>query len=453
MTETLHFSEALLPAGWARDVRVTITGGRFAKMEPGIPAQHGDQRHKVALPGLPNLHSHAFQRGMAGMAERRGSSTDSFWTWREAMYHFLDRMEPDHVQAVAAMAYAEMLESGFTRVGEFHYLHHDPKGAAYAGPGAAMAEAVAEAARETGLAMTLLPVFYAHADFGGAPPKPGQRRFICDLDSFARLHEACGAAIAALPDAVLGMAPHSLRAVTAEELTALLALERPGPVHIHAAEQTGEVEASVKFSGQRPVEWLLDHAPLDQRWCLIHATHVTAAETSHMAQRGVVAGLCPVTEANLGDGIFPAVHYRAEGGAFGIGTDSNVLIDAAEELRWMEYVQRLTHRHRNLLASGSEASTGGDLFRAALAGGSQALGISAGLAEGLAADFVTLDAAHPALVGAQGDAWIDRWVFAARGGAVDGVWRAGSQVVSGGRHVARDAIAARYSQVLAGLLA
>lgn len=452
MTETLHFSEALLPTGWARDVRVQLADGRFARIEPNTAAQPGDQRHKVALPGLPNLHSHAFQRGMAGMAERRGSSADSFWTWREAMYHFLDRMEPDDVLAVAAIAYAEMLESGFTRVGEFHYLHHDPKGAAYAGPGAAMAEAVAEAARETGLAMTLLPVFYAHADFGGAPPKPGQRRFICNLDSFAKLHEASGAAIAGLPGAVLGLAPHSLRAVTAEELAALLTAHPTGPVHIHAAEQTGEVEASLKFSGQRPVEWLLNNTPLDERWCLIHATHTTEAEASGMAQRGVVAGLCPVTEANLGDGVFPAVHYRGEGGRFGLGTDSNVLIDAAEELRWLEYVQRLTHRRRNLLASGSEASTGGDLFRGALTGGSQALGAAAGLAEGLAADFVTLDAAHPALVGAQGDGWIDRWVFAARGGAVDGVWRAGRQVVSGGRHVARDAIAARYRTTLTQLL-
>lgn len=453
MTQALHFAEALLPTGWARDVRVELAGGRFTGIEAGTPPQPGDQRHAVALPGLPNLHSHAFQRGMAGMAERRGSSADSFWTWREAMYHFLDRMEPDDVLAVAAMAYAEMLESGFTRVGEFHYLHHDPKGAAYAGPGAAMAEAVAEAARETGLAMTLLPVFYAHADFGGAPPKPGQRRFICDLDSFARLHEACGAAIADLPGAVLGLAPHSLRAVTAGELAALLTAHPTGPVHIHAAEQTGEVEASIRFSGQRPVEWLLDHAPLDERWCLIHATHTTEAEASGMATRGVVAGLCPVTEANLGDGLFPAVHYRAEGGRFGLGTDSNVLIDAAEELRWLEYVQRLTHRRRNLLAGASETSTGGTLYRGALAGGSQALGVTAGLAEGLAADFVTLDAAHPALVGAAGDGWIDRWTFAARGGAVDGVWRAGKQVVSGGRHVARDAIAARYRQVLAGLLA
>jgi len=453
MIQTLHFSEALLPTGWARDVRVTLDDGHFAAIAANTGPQPHDARHAVALPGLPNLHSHAFQRGMAGMAERRGPATDSFWTWREAMYHFLDRMSPDDVRAVAAMAFAEMLESGFTRVGEFHYLHHDPKGAAYAGSGGAMAEAVAEAALESGIAMTLLPVFYAHADFGGAPPKPGQRRFICDLDSFARLHEACGAAIADLPHAVLGLAPHSLRAVTEEELAALLATHPAGPVHIHAAEQVGELEASLKFNGQRPVEWLLDHAPLDSRWCLIHATHTTEAEASAMAARGVVAGLCPVTEANLGDGVFPMVHYRSEGGRFGLGTDSNVLIDAAEELRWIEYVQRLTHRHRNLLAASQDASTGGEVFRGALAGGSQALGVTAGLTEGLAADFVTLDTAHPALAGASGDGWIDRWVFSARGGAIDGVWRAGKQVVSGGRHVARDAIAARYRDTIARLLA
>lgn len=452
MTETLHFGEALLPSGWARDVRVTLADGRFAKIETEVAAQPGDQRHTVALPGLPNVHSHAFQRGMAGMAERRGSNADSFWTWREAMYHFLDRMGPDDVQAVAALAYAEMLESGFTRVGEFHYLHHDPSGSPYAGSGAAMAEAVAEAARKTGIALTLLPVFYAHADFGGAPPKPGQRRFICDLDSFARLHAASTAAIADLPDAVLGLAPHSLRAVTGEELAALLRLHPKGPIHIHAAEQQGEVNASLAFSGQRPVEWLLNNAPLDQRWCLIHATHTTEAEASDMAARGVVAGVCPITEANLGDGVFPAVHYRSEGGAFGIGTDSNVLIDAAEELRWLEYVQRLSHQRRNLLAHGKDASTGGDLFRGALAGGSQALGMAAGLTEGNAADFVTLDAAHPALVGAGGDGWIDRWIFATGRSAIDGVWRAGEQVVSQGRHVRREAIATRYRNTLARLL-
>lgn len=453
MATALHFAEALLPSGWARDVRLEIAGGRFERVECGVSAQAQDERHTVALPGLPNVHSHAFQRGMAGMAERRGPSVDSFWTWREAMYHFLDRMSPEDVTAVAAMAYAEMLESGFTRVGEFHYLHHDPAGAAYAGSGATMAAAVAEAARETGIAMTLLPVFYAHADFGGAPPKPGQRRFISDLDSFGRLHEACGAAIADLPDAVLGLAPHSLRAVTAEELSALLELHRSGPVHIHAAEQLGEVEACLAFTGQRPVEWLLNHMPLDQRWCLIHATHATEAEASGMAQRGVVAGLCPITEANLGDGIFPAVHYRGEHGRFGLGTDSNVLIDAAEELRWMEYVQRLAHRGRNMLAGASDASTGGDLFRGALAGGAQALGAASGLAEGLPADLVTLNSDHPALVGAEGDGWIDRWVFAAGRSAIDGVWRGGRQVVAGGRHLARPAISERYRQTMAGLLA
>ncbi|MCC6927070.1 formimidoylglutamate deiminase [Novosphingobium sp.] len=451
MNQALHFSEALLPTGWARNVRVTIADGRFAGIECVVPPRPDDQRHTVALPGLPNLHSHAFQRGMAGLAERRGSSADSFWTWREAMYHFLDRMQPHHVAAVAALAYAEMLESGFTRVGEFHYLHHDPAGAAY-GNVAAMAGAVAEAAHETGIAMTLLPVFYAHADFGGAAPKPGQRRFICDLESFAQLHQGCGAAIADLADAVLGLAPHSLRAVTAEELAALLALHPAGPVHIHAAEQVAEVEASLAWSGQRPVEWLLDHAPLDPRWCLIHATHTTAAEAKGMAARGVVAGLCPVTEANLGDGIFPALEYRAAGGQFGLGTDSNVLIDASEELRWLEYVQRLSHRGRNLLAGGHEASTGGDTYRAALAGGSQALGAPAGLAEGNPADFLTLDPGHPSLVGASRDRWLDGWIFAAGRSAIDGVWRSGRQVVAAGRHLQREGIVQRYQAVLAELL-
>ena len=451
MTQTLHFAEALLPGGWAQDVRLHVSGGTIARIESGVAAERGDHRHPVALPGLPNLHSHAFQRGMAGLAERRGSSADSFWTWREIMYRFVDRLSPDDMAAIAAMAYAEMLESGFTRVGEFHYLHHDPAGVPYAG--AAMADALVAAATQTGLALTLLPVFYAHGGFGGQAPGPGQRRFITALDQFAKLREASAAALRALPDAVLGLAPHSLRAVTPNELGALTQMAGPAPIHIHAAEQLAEVEACLGWSGQRPVEWLLSHAKPGPNWCLVHATHMTAAETLGLAQSGAVAGLCPITEANLGDGLFPAPDYLAAGGCFGIGSDSNVLIDAAEELRWLEYGQRLAHKSRNVFAQGPDANTGAALFGGALSGGAQALGAAMGLAEGNAADFITLDPTHPALTGAEGDQWLDQWVFAAGRGAIDGVWRRGSQVVSGGRHVARDAIAATYRCTLTRLLA
>ena len=448
MNQTLHFAEALLPTGWARDVRITIAAGRFASIAADTRPMPGDARHAVALPGLANLHSHAFQRGMAGLAERRGASADSFWTWREIMYRFVDAVTPDDMAAIAAMAYAEMLESGFTRVGEFHYLHHDPVGAPYAG--AAMAEAIAAAAAETGIALTLLPVFYAHAGFGGQEPAPAQRRFICSLDQFAALRDASRAAIAALPDVVLGLAPHSLRAVTPEELAALEELAGTAPIHIHAAEQVAEVEACLKWSGQRPVEWLLDNAAVGPNWCLVHATHMTPAENRSLAQSGAVAGLCPITEANLGDGLFPAAEYLAAGGHFGVGSDSNVRIDAAEELRWLEYGQRLNLQSRNVFAAGPDASTGAALFGGALAGGAQALGTVAGIAEGLPADFITLRSDHP---DCSGDGWLDQWFFASPRGAVDGVWRAGRQVVREGRHAGRDAIAARYRQTLARLLA
>ena len=451
MTTSLHFAEALLPTGWARDVRVELADGCFARITPDAPPQPGDQRLAVALPGLPNLHSHAFQRGMAGLAERRGLTADSFWTWRETMYRFVDRIGPDDLLAIAAMAYAEMLESGFTRVGEFHYLHHDPAGVPYAG--APMAAALAEAAAETGIALTLLPVFYAHAGFGGQPPGHGQRRFICDLDQFAQIRAASGAALAVLPDAVLGLAPHSLRAVTPGQLSELIGLDQACPLHLHVAEQQGEVADCLAWSGARPVEWLFDHAPVDRRWCLIHATHITPAESAALAASGAVVGLCPMTEANLGDGLFPAPAYLAAAGRFGVGSDSNVLIDAAEELRWLEYGQRLSGQARNVFASGPGGSTAADLLRGALAGGAQALGAAAEIAVGASADFVTLDPLHPSLIGARGDGWLDGWIFAAGRAGIDRVWRRGQPVVAGGRHLAREAIDARYRATLARLQA
>ena len=440
----LWFEHALLPQGWARQVRITIAKGRIAGIENGTPRTEADEAHAVGVPGLSNLHSHAFQRGMAGLAETRGPSGDSFWTWREIMYRFVERLGPEELEAIAAMAYAEMLESGFTRVGEFHYLHRDPSGAPYADP-AEMAARIAAAADKTGIGLTLLPVFYAHSGFGGQAPKPAQRRFIHDLDGYAALLDASRRAVAPLHDAVVGVAPHSLRAVTAEELAHVGAF--PGPVHIHVAEQTKEVDDCIAWSGKRPVEWLLDNAQVDARWCLVHATHMTQSESVALAKSGAVAGLCPITEANLGDGIFPAADFIAAGGRFGIGSDSNVLIDAAEELRLLEYGQRLVRRERNVFAAHEGASTGDMLYRAALAGGAQALGV------GEAADFVSLDMEHPALAGRGGDALLDGWIFAARGGAVDCVWRRGRKVVRRGCHRTRDAIVERYRAALERILA
>ncbi len=452
MGETfLWFETALLPTGWAERVRVGVVDGRIASVTEAVDPEAADRRGAIALPGLPNLHSHAFQRAMAGLTEARGPNADSFWTWRDLMYRFVDRLDPEMVEAIAAMAFVEMLECGFTRVGEFHYLHHDPGGRPY-GDRAEMGARVASAADETGIGLTLLPVFYAHAGFGGLPPLPGQRRFTNSLESYGRLLEASRSAVSSLPDAVVGAAPHSLRATTEPELVAVAALAG-GPIHIHIAEQVQEVDDCLLWSGARPVAWLLDRLPVDPGWCLVHATHMTAEETRRLAASGAVAGLCPITEANLGDGLFPARDFLAGGGAFGIGSDSNVRIDATEELRLLEYGQRLHHRARNVLSSGPGSSTGAALYRGALAGGSQALGAPAALQPGASADIVVLDAQHPDLAGRPGDALLDALVFAAGSRLVKEVWRAGVRVVEDGRHRYRDRIVARYRSAMGRLTA
>ena len=450
---SLWFETALLPSGWAGGARLTVDAGVITNVEIAAERCAGDERAAIGVPGLGNVHSHGFQRGMAGLTEYRGSGEDDFWSWRALMYRFLDRLTPDDVLAITAQAYVEMLQSGFTRVGEFHYLHHDPDGRAYARLGE-MAWRIAEAAAMTGIGLTLLPVYYAQGGFGGAAPAPGQRRFLNDQERFGRLMGESLAAIGTLPDARLGVAPHSLRAVTAEDLEAIVVLGGPGGVHIHAAEQVKEVDDCLAWSGQRPVQWLLNEVGLDDHWRLIHATHLTQDETRRLARSGAVAGLCPVTEANLGDGIFPAGRYLAAGGRMAVGTDSNVMIDAAQELRALEYSQRLTRRARNVLASPDWPSTGAMLFSRALAGGAQALGEPvAGLAVGASADIVALDPTHPALIGRSGDALLDGWIFAGDARCVDSVWRRGQRVVEHGRHRHAEAIGGAYAACLRRLLA
>jgi len=450
---TLHFGSALLPSGWADGVRIAVTDGTITKVTIGTAPTPHDERHELAVPGIASLHSHAFQRGMAGLAETHGHTADTFWTWRETMYRFALDMTPDDTEAVATLLYAEMLEQGYTRVGEFHYLHHDHDGRPYADP-AEMATRVIRAAEVTGIGLTLLPSFYAHSSFGGAAPHSGQRRFVCSIDQFAKLTAAMRAAVRDLPGANVGVAPHSLRAVTPDELEAMGPLAEAGPIHIHAAEQIREVEECIAWSGRRPIEWLLDNAPVDQRWCLIHATHMTAGETASLARSGAVAGLCPVTEASLGDGIFPAREFLDAGGRFGIGTDSNILIGVADELRQLEYGQRLKHRERNVLSGGPGISTGRALFDVALAGGAQALAQPiAGLQEGARADIVTLDTAHPSLAGRRGDAVLDGWIFAAGKDAVADVWAGGLKVVEAGRHRLRQRARDRFSAAMRRLVA
>lgn len=444
----LHAATALLAKGWRKNVRLTLSGGRIAAIETDVAPDADDERHGVLLPAMPNLHSHAFQRAMAGLAEVRGPVSDSFWSWRTVMYKFALSMTPDHVEAVAAKLYMEMLEAGFSRVGEFHYLHHDKDGSAYANV-AEMAERIGAASAETGIGLTLLPVLYAHSGFGGAAPIEGQRRFINSSESFARLWEGCRQVIGRLAGAELGIAPHSLRAVTPEELSAAINLVGDRPIHIHVAEQVKEVEDCVAWSGARPVQWLLDHAPVDERWCLIHATHMTEDETRRMANSGAIAGLCPITEANLGDGTFSAPLFLSEGGRYGIGSDSNILISISEELRQLEYSERLALRARNVVAS-SGGSTGQVLFEQALAGGGTALNAPAGLVAGNYADILSLDAgAVPYL---SENRILDHWIFAG-GITVDSVWALGRKQVENGRHLRRDLIDRRFIAVMNELLA
>jgi formiminoglutamate deiminase len=446
----LWFENVKLPGGWAGSVRVVVAQGIVQSVDVGAEPAPGDERHRLAAPGLPNLHSHAFQRAMAGAAERRGREADNFWSWREAMYQVAGAVGPEELEAVAAWAYVEMLETGFVRVGEFHYLHNDPRGAPYADP-AEMSRRIVAAAESVGIGLTLLPVFYAHSGFGGAPPSARQRRFVLDLDTYERLHEGAQSACRELPGAVVGIAPHSLRATTEAELRALLAAHPAGPVHIHVAEQIREVNDCLAWCGQRPVGFLHDRFEIDRRWCLVHATHVEPGELQAMAQSGAVVGLCPITEANLGDGVFPAADFLAHGGRIGIGSDSNVLIDAAEELRLLEYAQRLVRRERNVLTAPG-GSVGESLFDQALRGGAQALGVAGeGIAAGADASFVTLDLEHPALTGATPAEALDRWIFAARPSPVDCVWVRGVKVVSGGRHRDRDRLLARWRTAVAAL--
>lgn len=435
------FDRVLTPDGWLAPGRVEVgDDGRIAAVEAGDGGEHIGG---IALPGMPNLHSHAFQRAMAGLTERAGPGEDSFWTWREVMYGFVDRLGPDDVEAIAAQLYCEMLKAGYTGVAEFHYLHHAPDGSPYGDP-AEMAERVTAASRRTGIALTLLPVLYDAGGFGGAPVGGAQRRFANDADRLLGIVETMRRRHGADPDFRVGLAPHSLRAVRpeslAEALAGLDAMDRGAPIHIHIAEQTREVEDCVARSSRRPVEWLLDAQDLGPRWCLVHATHMTGEETRALAATGAVAGLCPTTEANLGDGLFPLEAWLEAGGRLGIGSDSHVSVSPVEELRWLEYGQRLSARRRNVAAP-PEGSTGARLHAAALEGGARATAREAGAIEaGRFADIVALDAAHPLLAGKTGDAILDAYVFAGNANLVRDVMVGGHRVVRQGRHPEEEAI-------------
>lgn len=441
---------ARLPGGWAPDVALEIENGRISSIETGAPAPEGAVRVDALAPAPGNLHSHSFQRAMAGMTEYRGGARDSFWTWRALMYRFAQSIEPDEVQAIAALVFMEMLEAGFASVGEFHYLHHQKGGAPYGEP-AEMSQRICAAAAQTGIGLTLLPVLYIYGGAGKKPLAPEQARFGNDIDGFGRLVSAAKAFLPSA-DARIGIAPHSLRAVSPEDLRRVLAAHGAGPVHIHIAEQPKEVDDITAWLGARPVEWLLANADVDARWCAVHATHMTPTETAALARSGAVAGLCPITEANLGDGPFDGARYLAAGGVFGVGSDSNVRISLTEELRLLEYSQRLRDLSRNVLAG--EGGVGETLFLGAASGGARALGRDAGAIEtGKLADLVAIDGEAPALCALSDAQLLDGFCVAAGDDAVTDVWSAGRHVVAGGRHGAREAIIGNYKKAVRSLLA
>ena len=445
--------QAMLGAGWAQNVRLTVASGAITGIAPDTTPQASDTVVDTLLPALANLHSHSFQRAMAGMTEYRMAGKDSFWTWRDLMYRFTAHLTPEHIEAIAAFVFLEMQEAGYASVGEFHYIHHQPGGTPYDDVGE-LSSKIAAAAATTGIGLTHLPVLYTYGGAGQAALQPGQARFGNSVDSFNDLVARAQATVAVLPpDCRVGIAPHSLRATSPGDLAEVLRAHPAVPIHMHIAEQPREVADIMAWLGARPVEWLLNNVEISRDWCLIHATHMTEAETQHMARSGAVAGLCPITEANLGDGPFNGPTYLAAGGAFGIGSDSNVLISLTEELRTLEYSQRLRDLARNVMVVG-EGSVGAALYTGAARGGAQALGRKAGaIAVGQLADLVAIDSTDPALCALQAHQLLDGLAFAATGGVVTDVWSAGRHSVVDGRHIQRDQIVDGYRSAMQSLMA
>jgi len=451
---TIWLETAYLPDGWHDGLRLEIDAkGDILSISKGAPEPTDERVSGAVLPGMPNLHSHAFQRAQAGLTEHRHSkSGDSFWTWRQVMHGFVTRFGPEECEAVAAQLYVEMLKAGYTAVGEFHYLHLDPAGAAYADR-LEMSRRLLAAAEHAGIGLTLLPVLYSVGGYGGIEPNPGQRRYILDVEAFLAMIQALKETTAGNPQVRIGIAPHSVRQVPPESLAAAVTgareIDAELPIHIHMAEQVRDVDDHLSHFGARPVAWLLDNAPVDAHWCLVHATHLDAQETRDLAASGAIAGLCPTTEGNLGDGLFPLSDYLDAGGRWGIGSDSHVSVSVTEELRWLEYGQRLKTLSRNVGAPGQGGSTGTRLFADALAGGAQALGRHTGtLAPGFRADLVVLDPDHPVLFGRRGERLLDSWIFSGNETSIRHVMVGGRWRVRDGRHADEEAIAERYRRAI-----
>jgi formimidoylglutamate deiminase len=460
-SSALFARHALLPDGWCADVLIewdaagAITAVWTGENAAALATADGVETVAYALPGMINLHSHSFQRALGGRTERAGpdnagASQDSFWTWRDLMYRFARNITPDHIEAIAAQLFSECLRHGYTSLCEFHYVQRTPDGAMYPQP-AETAERVVAAARLAGIGVTMLPVLYSYSGFGESLLKPEQQRFRTDESDVLRVIEA----LEPLRDAQteVGVAPHSLRAASVAQINTVLASLPAGrPVHIHIAEQQPEVRQSLDWSGRRPVEWLFDHVDVDARWCLVHATHLTRDEVDRIARSGAVAGLCPTTEANLGDGLFPLEQFLAAGGRFGIGSDSHISQSPVEELRWLEYGQRLQHQRRNIAVSPQQRQVGDFLWQGALRGGAQAAGRPVGaLAPGCRADVIVLDDDHPNLYGLALDEVLGSFVFSGNDNLVKDVMVGGQWVVRNQQHVAQQAIAARFKQTMAEL--
>lgn len=452
----LFAKKILLADGWADEQTLTIEEGVITDITSGI-VEGAEYAQGVVIPGMVNCHSHAFQRAFAGFSEQGSEGKDSFWTWRNIMYKFLEQLSAEDAQVIATQLYIEMQKMGYTRVAEFHYLHHDVDGKNYPSL-STMAQAIFAAAKQTGVGLTLLPVLYRFSGFGAQQPNSGQKRFINSVEQFNSLVSECFDLASRHANSNVGIAPHSLRAVDKSSLlsavTHVRALDPQAPVHIHIAEQQKEVNDCVEHYGQRPVQWLLNNADLDKHWCLIHATHIDEQERKGIVASQAIAGICPTTEANLGDGIFPSDEFLVEGGTFAIGSDSHISVNPIEELRWLEYAQRLSKQQRALLATSEQQSVGLNLWQKAALGGAQSTNSNTGeLAIGKQADFLVLNDSQLRLFAHDDEHLLDSVIFASQQNPVKDVMVNGQWTIRDGMHSLEQASAEKFAQLLSRLSA
>ena len=452
----IYADKILLADGWARDKTLTIVEGVITEISSGYMA-NAERINGIIIPGMVNCHSHAFQRAFAGFSEQGSEGQDSFWTWRKVMYKFLAQLTTENVEVIASQLYIEMLKMGYTRVAEFHYLHHQVDGGNHIAL-SAMAEAIFKAAKTSGIGLTMLPVLYQFSGFGAQAPNDGQKRFINSTAQFNQLVSDCFKLSEFYPNTNVGIAPHSLRAIDKESLRAAVdhvrSLQTNAPIHIHIAEQQKEVDDCLAYFGQRPVQWLLENMTLDAQWSLIHATHINEQERKGIIATKAIAVICPTTEANLGDGIFPTTEFLLEGGTFAIGSDSHISVNPIEELRWLEYAQRLSKQKRAILATTNQASVGANLWRNAALGGAQSTDSNTGeLAIGKQADLLVLAEQRTQLFANNEQHIMDSLIFASQQNPVRDVMVNGCWVILAGQHSGEEGIADAFSEILKTLSA